>query len=167
MGKEDQHVEKASYVVVPRVLVFLFKEDELLLIKGSSKKRIWANLYNAIGGHVEQGESVLETAKRELVEETGLKNHKLTLCGTVMVDVENNIGVCIYVFYGEYEGGEITKSLEGNIEWKKIKDLKSIPVVEDLQVLVKEIIKRKNRMVPFFAKSFYDTDNDLKIVITS
>ena len=53
MGKEDQGLAtgKERYQVVPRVLVFLRNGADALLLKGAPDKRIWANLYNGIGGH--------------------------------------------------------------------------------------------------------------------
>ena len=55
--------------IIPRVLIFATHEDYLLLLKGSSSKQNWPNLYNGIGGHVEQGEGIFETVKREFFED--------------------------------------------------------------------------------------------------
>ena len=40
-------------------------EPEVLLLRGAADKRLWANRYNGLGGHVEAGEDVLSAAKRE------------------------------------------------------------------------------------------------------
>ena len=66
------------YVAVPRTLVFLTSanpatgELEILLLKGAPHKRLWANLLNGVGGHVEVHEDVYSAALREVQEETGL-----------------------------------------------------------------------------------------------
>ena len=49
-----------------RVKVLLFNsKDEILLCKING-------VYNFIGGHIEENETVLETAQREIKEETGI-----------------------------------------------------------------------------------------------
>ena len=60
MGKSDQGVRasKERYTVIPRVLVFFLDGGDVLLLKGAPTKRIWANRYNGVGGHVEAGEEL-------------------------------------------------------------------------------------------------------------
>jgi predicted NUDIX family phosphoesterase len=56
MPKSDQGVHTKRYQIIPRVLIFIFDGDRVLLIKGAPNKRLWANQYNGIGGHIERGE---------------------------------------------------------------------------------------------------------------
>jgi 8-oxo-dGTP diphosphatase len=156
MTKSDQCVDNQRYSVIPRVLVFVFKDDEVLLIKGASNKRIWAGKYNGIGGHVERDESVVEAAMRELKEEAGITKCDLWLSEIVSVDVEKSKGVCLFVYKGIYSDGKIQVSQEGEIKWVNINSISSLPIVEDLPVLLSRVIKHEKNAPVLYARSFYD-----------
>ena len=59
MPKSDQGVRNDRYKIIPRTLIFVTRGEQVLLLKGAVHKRLWANQYNGIGGHVEQGEDAL------------------------------------------------------------------------------------------------------------
>lgn len=140
MPKSDQGVNAKKYQVVPRTLLFLFDSQErVLLLKGSSTKRLWAGLYNGIGGHIEAGEDILASAQRELKEEAGLSNIILRCCGQIMVDVTEDVGIAIFIFRGTYEGQEWAASSEGKLAWISMSDLAETPLVEDLPVLIPKV----------------------------
>ena len=61
----EQGVSKNRYQLIPRCLIFIRKDDSFLLIKGASNKKIWANKFNGIGGHIEKGEDIKSAAQRE------------------------------------------------------------------------------------------------------
>ena len=145
---------------IPRTLIFLTRGDSVLLLKGAATKRIWANKYNGVGGHVERGEDVLSSAKRELDEETGLSAN-LRLVGTLLVDVEPATGICVYVFTGECLDGEPRSSEEGRLEWLPFDELDNFPLVEDVAMLLERIRSMGVGEPPFSARSFYDEDEKL------
>jgi 8-oxo-dGTP diphosphatase len=154
MPVSDQGVTLDRYMLIPRVLIFVWRGDRVLLIKGAPTKRIWADKYNGVGGHVEPGEDVLSAARRELLEETGL-TADLWLCGTVTVETGRNPGIGIYVFNGQFPRGELKVSKEGSLEWVSFAKIRDLPVVEDLPVLLARIQKMKQGNDPFNAHSLY------------
>ncbi len=165
MPKSDQGIAKDRYMLIPRTAIFVRsgREGEYLLIKGAPTNRLWAGKYNCLGGHVERGENVLFSAQRELLEETGLFVD-LWLCGTVIVDAGEDTGVCLFVFCGENARGEIKASEEGAVEWVKKESILNLPVVEDLPILLERIASMQRGDSPFSARSYYDENDQLKVV---
>jgi 8-oxo-dGTP diphosphatase len=159
MPQSDQGISRDRYSVIPRTAVFLRRGDSYLLLKGAPTKRLWANKYNGLGGHIERGENALTSAKRELLEETGL-NTELWLCGTVIVDA-GETGICLFLFTGESLEGEPQPSPEGTAEWIAYHAIPELPVVEDLPVLLAKIHHMQRGDQPFFAWSHYDEGEKL------
>jgi len=163
MPSSEQGVNLNRYMVVPRTLIFITRDDKVLLLKGADNKRLWAELYNGVGGHIEIGEDPLSAAHRELFEETGLANISLSLCGIVQVNTNTNPGVCIFVFAGEARDEELSHSTEGNLEWIGKSSLTSIPLVADLPILLPKVLAYKPGLVPFIAHSWYDENGNLEL----
>jgi len=163
MGREEQGVFKDRYTIIPRTLIFITRDDKVLLLRGAPHKRLWAGLYNGIGGHVEQGEGILAAAKREVREETGLEVANLRLCGVIMIDTGETIGIGLYVFRGDYAGGEVQSSPEGVAEWIAESDLSRLPLVPDLAVLLPRVLNHREDDPPFVAHYYYDDQDRLQV----
>lgn len=140
MEKHKQKILSGRYQVVPRTLIFIRNDDELLLIKDSKDKKIWPGLYNGIGGHIEKGEDALSAAHRELFEETGIKDIELDLRAIIFIDVEEYQGISMFVFSGNSDQKLLVSSEEGILDWIKIDRIKELPLVEDLYQLIPMVI---------------------------
>ena len=163
MPATDQGSPSGRYTLVPRTLIFLIRQDQVLLIKGAPTKRLWANRYNGLGGHIEQGEDVLTAAQRELYEETGLNAPDLRLCGVITIDTGQETGIGIYVLRGEIVHGELRPSAEGTLEWVNCQEILALPLVEDLPHLLPRVLAMQTSQAPFSAHYHYAEDGALII----
>lgn len=163
MTAPQQGLDKSRYQFVPRVLVFLTRGDEVLLIKGAPTKSVWPNLYNGVGGHVEQGESVWQAAQREVEEESGLKDPSLWLCAVVAIDAgDPAAGILMFVFRGETMG-EVHSSSEGELEWVPTSRLAALALVEDLPILLPRVLAMERGDAPLWGFYSYNADGKLQI----
>ncbi len=167
MPASDQGVTRDRYTLIPRTLIFLTRGMRVLLLMGAPDKRLWANRYNGVGGHIERGEDVLSSAKRELAEETGLITDDLWLCGVITVDTEEDIGIGIYVFKGECATGDPHPSDEGRLDWVEFSEVLEQPLVEDLYQVLPMVLQMRRGEPPFSAHYGYDEKGKMVVTFSS
>ena len=122
-------------------LCFVVKGDEILMI--NRNKPPFMGLWNAVGGHIEDGETPEQSAIREIKEESGIDVKSVELQSIFTWNYDDETG---YVFTAKLDDGEyngiIKSHSEGITAFKKIDwiiNAKNYGVVEDLKVFIKDI----------------------------
>ena len=124
------------FVAYPRTLCFVLYGDDVLLLKGALTKRLYANLYNGVGGHVERDEDVLSSLHREVREETGLPIYDPQLRAVIVADEGDGPGVVIFVYTATSGSREVKASAEGELVWVPRSRLLAYDLVPDLRELL-------------------------------
>lgn len=115
----------------------IYKGDEYLLQKRTKKD--WLG-YALPGGHVEKGESFIDSVIREMKEETGLDIKNPKLCGIKQFPPEDAERYVVILYKTDEFEGEISSSDEGKVEWVKKEDLKKLDTVSDLEKMIEMML---------------------------
>lgn len=89
------------------------------------------------GGHVEPGESFVESVIREFREETGLTIEKPVLCGTKQFPTKQGERYVVFFYKTDQFSGQLQSSDEGEVFWIKRSELSNYTLVEDFEDMVK------------------------------
>lgn len=114
-------------------LCMVFRGDELLL--QNRVKTDWRG-YCFPGGHVEPGESIVDSVVREMKEETGLTVKNPRLCGIKQFPIDGG-RYLVFFFKTDAFDGELISSEEGRMQWIHRKDLSKIHTVSDFMDMLK------------------------------
>jgi 8-oxo-dGTP diphosphatase len=169
MGHKDQGVTGSvqRYQTIPRTLCFILHRQDVLLLKGAPDKRLWANRYNGVGGHVERDEDVHMAALREIREETGWRAEDiqgLRLRGIINVDAgDPHTGIMIFCFTARALRRATRASEEGTLEWVPRSELLNYPLVEDLPILLPRLLSLPEDAPLLFGHYSYDQHDQLVV----
>lgn len=88
------------------------------------------------GGHVENGESFVESVIREVWEETGLAIEDPVLCGVKQFQTEEDERYVVLFYKASRFSGELKSSDEGEVFWIPREELPKYPLADDFLEMV-------------------------------
>ena len=89
------------------------------------------------GGHVEPGESFVESVIREVWEETGLTIKNPKLCGTKQFQTRKGERYVVFFYKTNRFSGQLRSSDEGKVFWIPRNTLEQYALVDDFMDMVK------------------------------
>ena len=89
------------------------------------------------GGHIEPGESFVESVIREVYEETGLTIENPVLCGTKQFPTKNGERYVVFFYKTNRFSGELKSSDEGEVFWIDRNELQNRTLVTDFMDMLR------------------------------
>ncbi|MBQ2700599.1 MAG: 8-oxo-dGTP diphosphatase [Clostridia bacterium] len=109
----------AEQVIFTNMCMIRDEQDRVVV---QSRQGSWPGLAFP-GGHVEAGESFLQSVIREVWEETGLTIDQPRLCGVKHWIRPDGIRYVVFLYRAERFSGELKGSAEGEVFWISRKEL--------------------------------------------
>ena len=110
------------------------------------------------GGHIEAGESFVESVIREVWEETGLTIENPVLCGTKQFPMKSGERYIVFFYKTNRYHGKLKSSREGEVFWIPRSDLPKYQMVEDFLDMVK--VMEQDDLSEFY---YYIENGDWKL----
>jgi 8-oxo-dGTP diphosphatase len=135
-------------------LSFVTSDGDVLLRRHPDGSDRFPGRWNGIGGHVEAGECILDAARRELREETGLDVADLALRGVVHEAGLLGRAHVLFVFRGTTRERRVRDDDTGAaLCWQPLAQLRELPLVADFDALVRRSLEDGP---PFFGVEHFD-----------
>ena len=110
------------------------------------------------GGHIEPGESFVESVIREVWEETGLTVENPKLCGTKQFQTKKGERYVVFFYKTDRFSGQLKSSDEGDVFWIPRTDLPKYTLCADFLDMVR--VFEVDELSEFY---YYTEDGDWKL----
>ena len=110
------------------------------------------------GGHVEPGESFVESVIREVWEETGLTIENPRLCGTKQFQTRKGERYVVFFYKTNRYSGQLKSSEEGEVFWIPRTDLHNYTLCDDFPDMVR--VFEEDGLSEFY---YYTENGDWKL----
>lgn len=99
------------------------------------------------GGHVEKGESIIESVQREIREETGLIITNLQQCGIKQFFSKKDGRYIVFLYKTSSFEGNIISSEEGSVRWVKYSELPSMELADGFVDMLPIFMEEKKELI--------------------
>lgn len=111
------------------------ENGKVVLQYRSPEKNNWSG-YAFPGGHIEEGESLVESVIREIEEETGLTIFNPQLAAVKNWQLENGTRYIVFCYKATEFTGQLRSSEEGEVSWVEKDQLKKLDLSYDMLPLL-------------------------------
>ena len=141
---------------------FVQKDGKYLMLHRNPDKRIMPNVWMAPGGHRELGEGLFECARREVMEETGLKIKNLRIKVTGVAHLKDiNQEIYFHFLTADYAGGELKQNPDdGKLAWVTPEEIPKLNnLLSELREVLPHIFNDKSNVISY--KAVYEKGNNM------
>lgn len=142
--------------------LFVQKDGKWLVIRRGKEVTDFKGYIMPPGGKQEENESIVETALRETLEETGVNaiNPKLKIVGTHNHSYKNKVYL-VFVFVADFQSKEDVECNEGDLEWLSTEQLlKEKSLWPDLKIYIPYLVSDSKDIL----YSYLEYDKDFTII---
>lgn len=93
------------------------------------------------GGHIEKGESFVDSVIREVFEETGLTIESPRICGTKDWMRKDGSRYLVIFYKTNKFSGELKASREGDVKWMSIAEMKKGRLANDMEDMLRVFLE--------------------------
>ncbi|MBI4225929.1 NUDIX domain-containing protein [Candidatus Roizmanbacteria bacterium] len=141
---------------------FVKRDNKYLMLHRNKDKRIMPDVWMAPGGHREFNEELFECARREILEETGLriKNLRIRAIGNAYLkDLDQEF--YFHFIFADFVGGKLKQNIkDGKLVWltqEKIK--KSENLLAEIREILPYIFSGTEEIISY--KAVYEKGNKM------
>lgn len=144
--------------------VFVTQGSNILMLRRSPKKTFLPDYVQPIGGKVNLDEDPLTSVKRELMEEAQIEVKNLQLKG-VVTEIKSKEDEMyptnwqIFQFVGEYDGTSLGETVEGELVWLTVEELKQEKLADSIASILDILLDPQKGIV--FARYIYGKNNKI------
>ncbi len=145
-------------------VIFLLDQNppsEIVMLKRAATKTFAPNFYTGVGGKVEEGETLLQSAYRELQEETGIVDITLKEFARCIIDTEGSL----HYFWGIYDH-PLPQTDDGTLEWVPTFQVDKKDIIPTTKEVCREWQKRGFAIDQPFTLFVKESGKDRGIILT-
>lgn len=138
LPKKKPRIQRPHY----HVAVGIVRKGQSVLIAKRPEGVLLGGLWEFPGGKQKKGESLEDTCRRELVEETGLSVKVLGLRRIIHHEY-SHFRVTLHFFDCKYLGGRMIPNRSSKMRWVAVKDLDTFAFPKANKTLVDDLLERR------------------------